>query len=466
MTLVLTCVAGFMLILDMTIVNIALPSLQAGLGVRLDTLEWAVNAYALAFGALLLVAGMFVDRVPRRLAFAAGVGGFSTASLLCGLARTATELNLARGLQGAAGALLSASALALIGQEYTGRARDRALGVFAAASGAATAVGPLVGGALVEASGWRTVFLINLPIGLVLLTLTGTLPRTRPASGAPLWRLDWPGAATFGGGLLAVSLWLTRGPRHGWAGPLPLTLLGGGLILLAGFVAVEHVRRVPMLELALFRRPRFVAAILTSFAARAGTFGAAFFLTLYLQGVLQLGPVTAGLWLIPLTVMIVIGALLSGGPLPRYRPAVAFAAGYALLAAGLLAVFAVDDDSGLPDLLPALLLLGLGTGLLTTPVLSVAMGELPPERVGVASAVNTAFLPLGTAAGIAVLSAVFSGPRSAPAVAAAPAEFVTGLHRAMLVAAAVVVVAGAASLLLLARPLARGKQVIVDESVG
>src|SRR5947208_9376769 len=269
-TLIAVCVATFMLLLDITIVNVALPDIQRQTGASFDQLQWVVDAYALALAGLLLAAGSLADRLGRRSAFSAGLGLFSLASLLCGLSGDATLLDFARGLQGIGGAAMFACSLALLAQEFQGRERGTAFGVWGATIGGAVAIGPLVGGAITEAFGWEWIFFINVPIGLAAIVLTQMRLRETRDPGAT--GVDWAGTALFSGALLALVFALIRGNAEGWGSALILGLIAASVILLAVFVLVEMRQENPMLDLDLFRKPTFAGASIVAFTLSASMF--------------------------------------------------------------------------------------------------------------------------------------------------------------------------------------------------
>src|ERR687891_2009552 len=249
-TLIAVSVATFMLLLDITVVNVALPSIREDLGASFTDLQWVIDAYALTLAALVLTAGSLADRLGRRRLFAAGLGVFSVASLLCALAPNPTFLNLARALQGVGGAAMFAVSLALIAQEFTaGRERGMAMGIYGATIGAAVAIGPLVGGALVDSLGWESIFYLNVPIGVAAIAVPYW--KLRESRDPNATRVDWPGVAAFSGALFLLVLALLRGNAEGWGSTVIVSLFAGAAALLAAFVAVERRVAEPMLPLGL-----------------------------------------------------------------------------------------------------------------------------------------------------------------------------------------------------------------------
>src|SRR5512132_1204717 len=279
-TLMAVSVATFMLLLDITVVNVALPSIREDLGASFTDLQWVVDAYALTLAALVLTAGSLADRLGRRRVFAAGLAIFTVASLLCALAPDPTFLNLARALQGVGGAVMFAVSLALIAQEFAaGRERGTAMGLYGATIGVAVAIGPLVGGALTDSFGWESIFYLNVPIGVAALAVTYLkLRETRDPNAT---RVDWAGVATFSAALFLLVLALVRGNDEGWGSSLSVSLFAGSAALLAAFVAIESRVSEPMLPLGLFKRPSFTGVQLAAFAVSASAFALFLYIGLY-----------------------------------------------------------------------------------------------------------------------------------------------------------------------------------------
>ena len=264
-TLIAVSVATFMLLLDITVVNVALPSIRKSLGASFTDLQWVVDAYALSLAALVLTAGSLADRLGRRRLFIGGLAIFSVASLLCALAPDATVLNVARAVQGVGGAVMFAVSLALVAQEFpAGRERGTAMGLYGATIGVAVAIGPLVGGALTDALGWESIFYLNVPIGVAAIAIAYLkLRETRDPNAT---RVDWPGVATFSASLFLLVLALVRGNDEGWSSALIVSLFAGSAALLAAFIGIERQVSEPMLPLGLFKRPAFTGVQLAAFA--------------------------------------------------------------------------------------------------------------------------------------------------------------------------------------------------------
>ncbi len=403
-TLVAVCVATFMLLLDITVVNVALPYIERDLGSSFEDLQWVIDAYALTLAAFLLTAGSIADDVGRRRVFVAGLVVFTGASVLCGLSHTPLMLNLARGLQGIGGGLMFATALALLASNYSGRDRGTAIGLWGATIGAATAVGPLVGGILVEVSGWEAIFFINLPIGIATVALT--LARVQESRDPHGRGVDWIGTLTFSGGLFAIILGLIRGNAENWNGQIVTVLLVGAALLLA-FVAYERRRPNAMLDLTLFRKPSFCGASIAAFVLSASMFSMFLYLTLYVQNILGYSALEAGLRFMPVTVVSFVAAPIAGKLSERFGARWFLAGGLALVALGLLLMSGVDPGDDWTALLAGFLVAGGGIGIANPALATTAIGVVEPARSGMASGINSTFRQVGIATGIAAWGAIF-----------------------------------------------------------
>jgi EmrB/QacA subfamily drug resistance transporter len=404
-TLTLVCVATFMLLLDITIVNVALPDIQIDLGASLSSLQWVVDAYALTLATFLLIAGSLGDRVGRRRVFSFGFGLFTFASFLCGIAHDPTLLNLARGLQGIGGGFMFATALALIAQEFEGKERATAIGAWGATVGGAVAIGPLVGGLLTEGLGWEWIFFINVPIGITAVVLTErklvNIAATDPQP------LDWPGLFTFSGGLFLLIFGLIRGNPEGWSSAVIVASLTGAAALLAAFVAVEIRRPNAMLDMSLFRKPAFTGVSIAAFALSAGMFAMFLYLTLYIQNVLGYSPLEAGVRFLPITLLSFFVAPVAARLLNWIPARFLLGVGLTFVGVGLLAMRGVSVDSEWTTLLLGFLIAGAGIGMTNPGIASTAIGVVNAARAGMASGINSTFRQVGIATGVAGLGAVF-----------------------------------------------------------
>jgi EmrB/QacA subfamily drug resistance transporter len=405
-TLVTVNVATFMLLLDITVVNTALPAIQADLGASFTDLQWVVDAYALALAALVLTAGSLADRLGRRAVFAAGLVTFTVASALCAAAPDATFLNLARALQGVGGAAMFAVSLALLAQEFTsGKERGTALGLYGATIGGAVAIGPLVGGALVDSLGWEAVFYLNVPVGIAAVAMT--FAKVRESRDPAARGADWVGVVTFSGSLFALVLALLRGNQEGWGSTFIVSLLVCAAVLMAAFVAVERRVSSPMLPLGLFGIRSFTGAQVAAFAISGSQFALFLYITLYLQNILGHSPFEAGLRYLPITIASFVAAPIAGALLAKVQARVLLSLGLLLSGLGLVLMSGVSEGSEWTTLLGGFLVGGAGIGLINPVVADVAISTVPDEQSGMASGINDTFRQVGVAVGIAVWGAIF-----------------------------------------------------------
>jgi EmrB/QacA subfamily drug resistance transporter len=404
-TLIAVCVAIFMLLLDITVVNVALPSIQHSLHASFADLQWVVNAYALTLAAFLLTAGAVSDLIGRRRVFAIGLVVFTCSSVVCGLSTTPLMLNLARAVQGVGGAMMFATSLALIAQAFRGRERGVAFGAFGAVTGAAVAIGPVVGGLITSGIGWEWIFFLNAPIGAaaVLVTMTQVSESRDPnATG-----VDWAGLVTFSGALFLLVYALVQGNEKGWGSTRILACLIASAVLLALFLLAELRQRRPMLDLSLFRRPAFTGASIVAFSISASIFAMFLYITLYVQDVLGYDALQAGIRFLPVTLLSFFVAPVAGRLSVRVPVRLLLGGGLLLVSAGLLAMTAVDATSSWTTLIPGFALCGVGIGLINPPLASTAIGVVHYSRSGMASGINSTFRQVGIVTGIAGLGAVF-----------------------------------------------------------
>jgi EmrB/QacA subfamily drug resistance transporter len=454
-TLLVVCLAVFMLLLDVTIVNVALPSIQKELGSSFEDLQWVVDAYALALAAILLASGSLGDLLGRRSVFVIGLVVFSTASLLCGLSGSPLMLNAARAVQGAGGAMMFANSLALIAQEFPADERGTALGIWGATTGFAVAVGPLAGGVLTDAFGWEWIFLVNVPIGVVTLALT--LMKVRDSGRDPTARIDWPGLVTFSSGLFCLVFALIRGNDDGWGSPKIVVLLVAGAVLLAAFATVEHRRDQPMLDLRLFRIPTFTGAQIVAFSIHASMFSMFLYITLYMQNILRYSPLETGVRFLPVSLLSFLAAPVAGKLAERYPVRLFLTAGLALIGLGLVEMHGVTPSDDWTTLLPGFILAGIGIGFVNPPLATAAIGVVEPQKSGAASGINSTARQVGTAVGIAGLGAILQSKLSHGLGAgslggsAAASAYIDALNDLFLVAAAVAFVGAACAAILIRR---------------
>ncbi|MFG1809681.1 MFS transporter [Streptomyces sp. NPDC049040] len=407
-TLVAVSVATFMLLLDITVVNVALPSIRKDLDASFTDLQWVLDAYALTLAALVLTAGSLADRLGRRRIFAWGLAIFSTASLLCALAPDPTFLNVARAIQGIGGAAMFAVSLALVAQEFpAGRERGVAMGWYGATIGAAVAIGPLIGGALTDSLGWESIFYLNVPIGAV--TLLVTFLRLRESRDPHATRVDWAGVAAFSGSLFLLVLALVRGNDEGWTSTMILSLLAGSAALMALFIGIEIRVPEPMLPLPLFRRPAFTGVQLAAFGVSSSLFALFLYITLYMQNYLGLTPFGTGLRYLPVTAVSFLAAPIAGTLLSRVPARTLLGIGLTGVGIGLYLIGGAEPGDEWTSLLAGFVIAGAGTGLINPVIADVAVSVVPRQQSGMAAGINDTFRQVGIAVGIAVWGAIFVG---------------------------------------------------------
>lgn len=424
-------IASFLVLLDDTAVAIALPAIGRDLDLGLAGLEWVINIYTVSFAVLTLAGGSLTDRFGARSIFLGGLVAFTGVSLLAGLSSSGAILLGMRAAQGAAAALIGPSALALLVMSFSGTRRGLALGVWSGVSATALAVGPLAGALLTDAFGWRSIFFLNLPLGVAMLFLArAALPTRRPAlqpSGRS--RVDMVGLAASAVALFALVFGLTQANTYGWGS----IWLWGMLVLAAAgvaiFIVAERRSAAPLLDLSLFRIPDFLAANVLALLSLAVMCSVFFFLSLYLQLAGGSSAVRAGVVLLPMTVFIAVVAPLAGWLVPRVGARLLIAGGMALAAAGLVLLAGVDPDSGPWQLLPGLLVTGLGLGLATSPITTAAMDRVPDERSGIAAATLNIFRMVGLSLGVAVMGAIVAAqwPGDVVRSAVSPVAFSSGI---------------------------------------
>lgn len=426
--------------IDATVVNVALPAIGQSLGTGFSGLQWTVTAYTLTLASFILLGGSLADRFGRRKVFLIGVVWFAVASLLCGLAPDIGTLIAARTLQGIGGALLTPGSLALIQATFVPADRARAIGAWSGLSGVATAIGPFLGGFLVEQISWRWVFLINVPIAAAVVILTlRHVPESRDPAAAP--RLDIAGAGLGVVALGGVTYALVEQPTMGFAAVPVASAMLLGILASVGFVIVEMRSSHPMLPLRIFRSRQFTAANLVTFTVYGG-FGAVFFLLLIqLQVVSGFSPLAAGVSILPITFLMLALSPRSGALAQRIGPRLQMSLGPAVCAVGLLLMLRVGANASyVADVLPGVAVFGLGLSVMVAPLTATALAAAPAENAGLASGVNNAVARAAGLLAIAVLPAIagISGADNTR-----PAAFDVGFDRAMW-ASAIILLVGAA----------------------
>jgi EmrB/QacA subfamily drug resistance transporter len=472
-TLLAACLATFMLLLDVTVVNVALPDIRRELGGSFTDMQWVVDAYALGLATLLLASGSLADLLGRRLVFVTGIVVFVVSSFVCGLAGSPTVLNVARAVQGLGGAMMFATSLALIAQEFAPNERGTAIGLWGATTGFAVAVGPVVGGVITEHLGWEWIFFVNVPVGLATMAMTlAQVPEGERDTSA---RIDWAGLVTFSGALFCLVFALIRGNEEGWGSALIVGLLAASALLMAVFVAVELRSERPMLDLHLFRIPAFTGAQIAAFALHASMFAMFLYIVIYVQSILGYSPLEAGLRFLPISVLSFLVAPVAGKLAERLPIRAFLGVGLGLVGIGLLLMGGIKPGDDWTTLLPGFIVAGIGIGCVNPPLATAAIGVVEPRRSGAASGINSTFRQVGIATGIAGLGALFQGrvtdklgnANLGEAVVSGQAHtaiaqraFIDGLNEILIVAAVVAFVGGA-----LAFALVRSRDLVAHQMV-
>jgi len=433
-TLVAVAVGLFMIMLDNTVVNVALPSIRRELDISISELEWVVNAYALTFGVLLLSGGKLADLLGRRRIFIVGLAIFTISSLFCGLAAGAGMLIGARVVQGVGAALMNPATLSIITATFPPRQRGTAIGIWAGVSALALAIGPLVGGVITQHINWSWIFFINIPVGIVgILGARIFIDESKDESHEQ--RLDLPGLTTSAIGLFALTFALIESNDRGWGSGLVLSLFVVSAVFLLAFVLLERHQRLPMLDLGLFRNLTFASANAVMFLIGLAMFGMFFFVSIYVQNVLGFSPTKAGATFLPMTVLIILVAPNAGRLSDKLGPRSMMVPGLVLVSLSLLLFSMQDESSSFWSLLPALVVGGFGMAMAMAPTTSAAMGSVPVDKAGVGSAVINSMRQVGGSVGIAVMGAIVA-TRYSPSHPS-PHEFVSGFQLGTRVAAGI-----------------------------
>jgi EmrB/QacA subfamily drug resistance transporter len=427
----------FMIMLDNTIVNVALPSIQRDLNIGISELEWVFNGYALTFGVLMLTGGKLADLLGRRRIFIAGLVIFTLASLFCGLASSAGWLIGARVVQGAGSALMNPATLSIITATFPPRQRGMAIGIWAGVSAMALAIGPLVGGLITEHWSWNWIFFINVPVGILAIIVTRlVVDESRDTSAEQ--RLDLPGLVSSAIALFALTYALIEANSYGWSSPRILGLFAVAAVGFVAFVLLEMHQRAPMLDLDLFRNGTFAGANSVMLLVGLAMFGVFFYNSLFIQNVLGFSAVQTGASFLPMTVLIIIVAPIAGKFSDRVGSRWLVGVGMILLSASLFIFSRLDATSNFWDILPGLLIGGFGMAIVMTPITAAAMGSVPVDKAGVGSAVLNSMRQVGGSLGIAVMGAIVAASASgSPGTPESVQGFVTGYQHALEVAAGI-----------------------------
>jgi len=431
----------FMIMLDNTIVNVALPSIQSSLHLKISELEWVVTGYALTFGALMLTGGKLADLMGRRLIFVAGLVIFTLSSLACGLAGSASVLIAARVVQGVGAALMNPATLSIITVTFPPRQRGTAIGIWAGVSALALAIGPLVGGLITEHINWNWIFFINVPVGaLGILAAFAFIDESRDTSHEQ--RPDVPGLVTSALGLFALSYALIEANSYGWTSTRILAAFAIAAVSLAAFVLLELHQRLPMLDLSLFRNRGFAGANGVMLLVGLAMFGVFFYVSLYVQQVLGYSPTQAGASFLPWTVLIILIAPRAGKLSDRIGPRPLVTFGMVVLAGSLFWFSQLGISESFWSLLPGMLLGGVGMGVAMAPVTAAAMSSVRPDKAGVGSAVLNSMRQVGGSLGIAIMGAIVASGASSAIKAGDTRQvaFLNGFHHALITAGVIALV--------------------------
>jgi EmrB/QacA subfamily drug resistance transporter len=432
--------------LDNTVVNVALPSIQRDLGADLSELEWIVTGYALTFASLMLVGGKMADAYGRRRIFVLGIIVFTTASLFCGLASSSEVLIAARVLQGAGAALMNPATLSIIAATFPPRERGTAIGIWAGTAALALAIGPLVGGLITEHLEWSWIFFVNVPVGALAIAASYLfIDESRDETHASL---DIPGLATSAVGLFALTYGLIEANTYGWTSARIVGAFALAAIALTSFVVIERRRRQPMLPLDLFRSGTYVGANLVVLLVALAMFGIFFFVSLYMQNILGYSPVETGAAFLPLTILIILVAPIAGKTSDRIGSRGLMTAGMILIAVQLVMLSRLTVDATFWNLLPAFIIGGVGMSLTMTPSAAAATRSVPVDKSGVGSAVLNSARQVGGTMGVAIMGAIVAAKAGGERT---PEAFMRGFETALLVAAAIAVL-GAVVAYVLVRP--------------
>ena len=446
-----TVLGSAMASIDATVVGIALPAIGKDFHANLAALQWVVTAYTLTLAGLLLFAGALGDRYGRKLVFVIGVIWFALASLLCGIALNSAMLIAARALQGVGAALLTPGSLAIIEASFVPSDRGKAIGAWSGFAGVGSAIGPFIGGWLIQAVSWRLIFAINVPIAAVVIAVSlRHVPESRDTRATG--RVDIAGGTLVTIGLIGLTYGLIEGPIRGWTNPLPLTALIGGVAVLAVFIWWERRAKAPVLPLSLFRSAQFSAANVATFVVYAALSGALFLLPIQLQQVSGYTALEAGISLLPVTAIMLALSARSGDLAARIGPRLQMTIGPLVLAAGL-ALFARIGHSGsyLTDVLPAVVVFGFGLAINVAPLTSTVLAAVPAEHAGAASAINN---DVARAAGLIAVAVLPAAAGLSGASYLHPEAFSAGFHTASFMSAGICVIGAVIAGLTIRNPVA------------
>ena len=447
LTLVAVSFGLFMIMLDNTVVNVALPTIQEDLGLETSQLLWVVTGYALAFAALMLTGGKLADLYGRRRIFVLGLVIFTLASLACGLSESGEALIAARIVQGGGAALMNPATLSIIAATFSPHERGMAIGIWAGVSALALAIGPLVGGLLTEHLNWNWIFFVNVPVGIAAIIVSLLVIRESKDESEEQ-KLDFLGLLTSGIGLFALTYGLIEANDHGWTSALILGSFAVAAIALAAFVLLELHQRLPMLDLTLFKNGTFAGANIVILLVALAMFGVFFFVSIYMQTILGYSAVQAGAAFLPMTILVILIAPLAGKASDRIGSRWLMTVGMTLLGVQLIYLSRLGLDSTFWDLLPGFMIGGIGMALTMTPSAAAAVRSVPVDKSGVGSAVLNAFRQVGGSVGVAMMGAIFAYEAAGRVT---PEAFIDGFSVALVVAG-LIAFSGAIVAAVLVRP--------------
>jgi EmrB/QacA subfamily drug resistance transporter len=446
-TLVAVSLGTFMLLLDITIVVVALPDIQKSLGAGFSDVQWTIDAYSLSLASLMLASGSVADLFGRRRVFAAGLLIFTVASLACGAAQSSGELIAFRAIQGIGGAAIFATSLALLAQTFHGKARGVAFGVWGAVISVSTVIGPLLGGALTSGIGWRWIFFVNIPVGIAAIAIT--LRYAHESKPPQARRIDFAGFAVFTLGLLALIYGLIRANEHGWTNTISIVAWVVAAVLLTAFPFIERAVRQPMFDLSLFRKPTFVGGSIAAFAMNGSLFAMFIYFVLYLEEVLGYSPVETGLRLAVVTGATLVPSIAAGRLSAHMSVRWLIGPGLLLVGTGLLLMRGLEPSSDWTHLVPGFIVAGFGAGFVNPPLASTAVGVVEPRQAGMASGINSTFRQVGIATSVAALGSILATRTAGATGAGERAAFVSGLNELLLISGLLAIVGGLLSLVLI-----------------
>jgi EmrB/QacA subfamily drug resistance transporter len=443
-TLLAVSLGTFMLLVDITIVVVALPDIRASLHTSFSDVQWTVDAYSLSLAALLLPTGSLADILGRRRVFALGLTIFTVGSLLCGLSGSGTELIIWRAVQGIGGATVFATSLALLAQTFHGRERGFAFGVWGAVAGVSTALGPLLGGVLTTELSWHWIFYVNLPIGIVAIAVT--LTRVQEFRPPQHRRIDPVGFVLFTVGLIALVYGLIESGLEGWGSTQVLVSLIIAGVCLAAFPVAERLISQPMFDLALFKKPTFVGGSIAAFGINGSLYAMFLYIVLYFQSALHFSALGCGWRLAIITAGALVTAIPAGRLSARVPVRFLIGPGLLLVAIGLLLMRGLSADSSWTHLIPGFVVAGIGSGLVNAPLASTAVGVVKPQDAGMASGINATFRQVGIATSIAALGSIFATKLSGATHATLGAHYANAINELALITGLLALVAGVCAL--------------------